>query len=87
MVVRTKWGAADSEIAMSRPEGHPRGRFPLAVYLAPMADSRQEAAVKRAVEDWNSVFCGALGITAFRWATRAAEVQIEAHYNAFWKEP
>jgi predicted Zn-dependent protease len=63
---------------MSRPEGHPRGRFPLAVYVAPMADSTQEAAVKRAVEDWNSVFRSALGIAAFRWATRpnAAAVSI-----------
>jgi hypothetical protein len=39
--------AAASEIEMSRPEGHPRGRFPLAVYLAPTSDSTQEATVKR----------------------------------------
>jgi len=68
--------AAGSEIEMSPPEGHPRGRFPLAVYVAPMADSTQEAAVKRAVEDWNSVFRGALGIAAFRWATRADEAAV-----------
>ena len=68
--------AAASEIAMSRPEGHPRGRFPLAVYVAPMADSKQEAAVKRAVEDWNSIFRAALGIAAFRWATRTGEAAV-----------
>jgi hypothetical protein len=67
---------AASEIAMSRPEGHPRGRFPLAVSVAPTADPTQEAAVKRAVEDWNSVFRGALGIAAFRWATRADEAAV-----------
>jgi predicted Zn-dependent protease len=61
---------------MSRPEGHPRGRFPLAVYVAPIADSTQEAAVKRAVEDWNSVFRSALGIAAFRLAARADEAAV-----------
>jgi predicted Zn-dependent protease len=68
--------AAASEVEMPRPEGHPRGRFPLAVYLAPMADSTQEAAVKRAVDDWNSLFRGALGIAAFRWTTRADEAAV-----------
>jgi len=61
---------------MSRPEGHPRGRLPLAVHVAPMADSTQEAVVKRAVEDWNSVFRRALGIAAFRWAARADEAAV-----------
>jgi P2-related tail formation protein len=68
--------AAASEVEMQRPEGHPRGRFPLAVYVAPMADSTQEATVKRAVEDWNSVFRRVLGIAAFRWATRADEAAV-----------
>jgi predicted Zn-dependent protease len=61
---------------MSRPEGHPRGRFPLAVYVASMADSTQEAAVRRAVEDWNSLFRSALGIAAFRWAARVDEAAV-----------
>jgi predicted Zn-dependent protease len=67
---------AASELEMSRPEGHPRGRFPLAVYVAPMADATQEAAVKRAVESWNSIFRSALGLAAFRWATRADEAAV-----------
>jgi predicted Zn-dependent protease len=61
---------------MSRPEGHLQNRFPLAVYAAPMADSAQEAAVRRAVEDWNSVFRTTLGIAAFRWSTRAEEAAV-----------
>ena len=61
---------------MSRPEGHPKGRFPLAVYVTPIADSAQAAAVKRAVEDWNVVSRGALGIAAFRWSTRAEEAAV-----------
>jgi len=67
---------AASEREMARPEGHPRGRFPLAVYVARMADPVQEAAVKRAVEDWNAIFRSALGLAAFRWATRADEAAV-----------
>jgi len=74
--------AAASEVEMSRPEGHPRGRFPLAVYVAPTADPAQEAAVKRAVNDWNSVFRSALGIAAFRWATRADEAAVSIALSA-----
>jgi len=68
--------ASASEVEMSRPEGHPRGRFPLAVHLDFTADSTQEAAVKRAVEDWNSVFRSTLGIAAFRLAARADEAAV-----------
>ena len=45
----------------------------MAVYVAPVADSVQETAVERAVEDWNVVFRSALGPAAFRWAARADE--------------
>jgi P2-related tail formation protein len=68
--------AAASEIEMSRPEGHPRSRFPLAIHVAPMAESTLEAAVKRAVEDWNSVCRSALGMAAFRWAGRANDAAV-----------
>lgn len=68
--------AAASEVEMSQAAGHPRDRFPLAVYVAPMADAKLEATVKRAVEDWNSVFRDALGLTAFSWAQRAAEAGV-----------
>jgi predicted Zn-dependent protease len=61
---------------MTRPEGHPRNRFPLAIYVAPMADTAQEAAVRRAVEDWTAVFRRELGIAAFRWSTRAEEADV-----------
>jgi predicted Zn-dependent protease len=79
LVVST--AAAASDVEMPRPEGHPRAHFPLAVHVVPLADPKLEAAVKRAVEDWNSVFRGALGLTAFRWAGRADEavVRITLH--------
>jgi predicted Zn-dependent protease len=58
--------ALASEVEMSKAEGHPRDRFPLAVYVAPIADAKLHAAVRRAVQDWNSVFHEVLGLTAFR---------------------
>jgi hypothetical protein len=61
--------ALASEVEMSEAEGHPRGHFPLAVYVAPIADAKLEAAVRRAVDDWNSVFRDMLGLTAFRPVT------------------
>jgi len=61
--------AVASEVEMSQSEGHPRDRFPLAVYVAPIGDAKLEAAVRRAVEDWNSVFRQVLGLTAFRSVT------------------
>lgn len=61
--------ALASEVEMSQAEGHPRGHFPLAVYVAPIADAKLEAAVRRAVDDWNSVFRDVLGLTAFRPVT------------------
>ena len=68
--------AAASEVEMPRGERHPRERFPLAVHVAPIADATLDAAVKRAVEDWNALFRDVLGVTAFRWATRAHEAAV-----------
>jgi hypothetical protein len=68
--------AAASEIEMSRPEGHPHSRFPLAIYVSPMSETTEEAAVRRAVEDWNAVFRTVLGTTAFRWSTRPEEAAV-----------
>jgi len=61
-----------SEVEMSQSEGHPRDRFPLAVHVAPISDARLEAAVRRAVNDWNSVFNDVLGLTAFRLVASAS---------------
>jgi len=64
--------ALASEVEMRHTEGHPRDHFPLAVYVAPIADAKLEAAVRRAVDDWNSVFRNVLGLTAFRSVTSAS---------------
>ena len=61
-------GARASEtVEGTRPIGHPRARFPLAVHLTAPGDALLEAAVRRAVGDWNTMFRDALGIDAFRW--------------------
>ncbi len=68
--------AAASEVEMLRREGHPRARFPLAVYVAPAGDRRLELAVRRAVEDWNSVSRAVLGLNAFAWAEGEAHAHV-----------
>jgi hypothetical protein len=72
-------GARASEsVDPGRPIGHPRARFPLAVYLVQPLDVTVEALVHRAVDDWNAVFREALAVDAFRWVDReeAADVVI-----------
>ncbi len=64
--------ALASEVEMSQAEGHPRGRFPLAIYVAPIADAKLEAAVRRAVQDWNAIARDVLGLAAFRSVTSAS---------------
>ena len=59
-----------SDAALSGAEGHPRGRFPLALYAPPRDDTALQTAVTRAVQDWNAVFQAALGQLAFTELTR-----------------
>ncbi|MBI4594646.1 MAG: hypothetical protein HY728_10565, partial [Candidatus Rokubacteria bacterium] len=49
-------GAVASEIGLTGGEGHPRSRFPLDVFAAPLGDVALAAAVRKAVGDWNAVF-------------------------------
>ena len=67
---------ASSDSSLSGSEGHPRGRFPLAVYAPPRDDAALEAAVTRAVRDWNTVFEAALGMTAFTTAKRPDDAAV-----------
>ncbi len=61
---------------MERRQGHPRGRFPLAVHVARADDPRFETAMRRAVVDWNTVFRSVLGVDAVAWAKGAADAQV-----------
>lgn len=59
--------AEGSEVPAARERlvGHPPSRFPLAVYLAPVADAALAAAIREAVSDWNRVCVETLGRAAF----------------------
>ena len=63
LAMRGLAGASDVEI--SGREGHPRDRFPLKVYVAPLGDRALEGVVARAVRDWNAVSLAVLGLEAF----------------------
>ena len=57
--------ALASEVVLSGAEGHPRGRFPLAIHVIPFGDAALDAAANKAVDDWNRVALDALGGTVF----------------------
>jgi hypothetical protein len=54
-----------SETELSGAEGHPRARFPLAVWAQPFGDAALDAAVRRALDDWNALGRATLGVTAW----------------------
>lgn len=57
--------ATASEVGLSGAEGHPRARFPLAVQAAPLGHAALDAAIWRAVDDWNVVAREVLGVQVF----------------------
>jgi hypothetical protein len=69
-------GAEASDTGLTGGEGHPRARLPLAVGSSSLPEPPLEAAVRKAVDDWNAVSGRALGVPAFRWVepTAAADV-------------
>jgi len=62
--------AIASETGLSGNAGHPRARFPLTVYVDPLPDPQLDAAVRRAVDDWNALVTDSLGVHAFVWTER-----------------
>lgn len=67
---------AASEAGLTGAEGHPRDRFPLAVYAAPTGDGRLDEAIVAAVRDWNALFRDALGVDAFTPVPRPEDAQV-----------
>jgi predicted Zn-dependent protease len=65
-----------SEIGLSGAEGHPRARFPLAIYAAPPGNPSFDAAIRRAVDEWNLLARDVLGVQAFSWEEQASRAQI-----------
>lgn len=70
--------ASASDTPLSGREGHPRDRLPLRVWIQPAGDAALDAALRRAIDDWNTLARDALGIAVFLAdATReAARVRI-----------
>jgi hypothetical protein len=68
--------ALASDTGLSGREGHPRARFPLTVWAPPLGDARLGAVLKRAVDDWNTVFREAFGREAFAWGERRETAQV-----------
>lgn len=68
--------ALASDTGLSGGEGHPRNRWPLTVHAQPFGDARLDAAVERAVEDWNAVARETLGLQAFAWSARREEAHV-----------
>jgi hypothetical protein len=68
---------AASDTTLSGVEGHLRVRFPLSVWLQSAGEPGLDAAMRRAVDDWNALFREALGMGAFVGASReAAQVRV-----------
>jgi hypothetical protein len=67
MVVAAARGASGSEVAAARQQliGHPRARFPLALFVQSAHAATIDASIRMAVVQWNAVFTEALGIAAF----------------------
>jgi hypothetical protein len=78
--------SAASEIGLSGAEGHPRARFPLAVDAVPLGNASLDAAIHRAVDDWNVVAREVLGVEVFDWDERPSRcrvtIAVEPHASA-----
>ncbi|MBI2218897.1 MAG: matrixin family metalloprotease [Candidatus Rokubacteria bacterium] len=68
--------AAGSDTALDGKEGHPRGRFPLAIHVGSVGDPALDEAAARAVRDWNALFRELFGIPAFREVARDTDAQV-----------
>jgi hypothetical protein len=65
-----------SETGLSGREGHPRGRLPLALHLAPLGEPSLDEAAARAIEDWRTVSRETLGVEAFARVATPGEAQV-----------
>src|SRR5580700_6893717 len=58
--------ASDVLEGLDHPVGHPRDRFPLSVSAEKTGEADLDAAVQKAIDDWNQVFHGAFGLDAWK---------------------
>ena len=65
-----------SETGLSGAEGHRRDRFPLTLHAVLPGKPDLDAAIRRAVDDWNAVARDLLGVQAFAWTEQAAGAHV-----------
>lgn len=68
--------ATGADRGLSGSEGHPRGRFPLAIHVASLGEAVLDHAAMGVVDHWNGVFAEALGVPAFRRVDHAADADV-----------
>jgi hypothetical protein len=68
--------ARASEVELPALAGHPRGRFPLPLYMSPTSDPTLDAVLERAIEDWKRLFHKTLGVQAFSRSTKQDQAAI-----------
>jgi hypothetical protein len=73
--------ALASDAGLQGTEGHPRSRFPLALHATPAPNASLDAAARRAVDDWNALARGVLGVEAFAWTERVADAQVAVEFK------
>jgi Matrixin len=78
LVLVATCSARAGDTPLSGVEGHPRERFPLALWMQPAGDPQLDAAMRRAVDDWNGLFREALGVNAFSLG-RPEMAQVRVH--------
>ena len=64
LVLASATGGWAQNLVLSGMHGHPRGRFPLSVWVERF-DARFERTTRRALDDWNALTQDLLGVTAF----------------------
>lgn len=73
--------AEASDTGLTGGEGHPRSHFPLGVHAAALAEPTLDAAVRRAVADWNAVGRAVLGVQPFYRADTAAGADVAVEFE------
>jgi hypothetical protein len=78
LLVHVALPAGASDTPLSGLEGHLRSRFPLGLWMQAAGDAELDAAMRRAVDDWNALTRDTLGVVAFALGPRET-AQVRVH--------
>ena len=82
IVVGSGVGAFASEASLTGREGHPRERLPLKVHVASFGEAGLDAALARALDDWNAVASDVLGTRVFARVERVEDADVVVSVEA-----